>query len=182
MDEQHIENLLTDQTLGELSPSAAWLLEQYLTEHPEQRRLADQVNQTVDLARRALLEPDRMEASLPPMPEFATVQRRRWISFVVWPAACAACLAAGWMLNAATGPIHANKTQIAAVPAPVTPNAKNGSSEPVRLAAAAKDSEEGFWSVRSIAERATRQRRPAETTTGIVWKAPFQPKIDRGVQ
>lgn len=182
MDERHLENLLTDQALGELSPSAAWLLEQYLTEHPEQRCLADQVNQTVDLARRALLEPDRMEASLPPMPEFATVQRRRWISFVLWPAACAACLAAGWMLNVAIETIHADKPQIAAVRTVDVPVAKNRSSEPVRLAAAAKDSEEGFWSVRSIAERATRQRRPAETASGIVWKAPFQPKIDRGVQ
>jgi len=182
MDERHLENLLTDQALGELSPSAAWLLEQYLTEHPEQRRLADQVNQTVDLARRALLEPDRMEASLPPMPEFATVQRRRWISFVLWPAACAACLAAGWMLNVATGTIHSDKTQIVAVNVPIAPVTKSGSSEPVRLAAAAKDAEAGFWSVRSIAERAIRQRRPADTTAGIVWKAPFQPKIDRGVQ
>ena len=57
MKPEHLESLLLDRELGELSPAATALLEEYLARHPEATDPAKRLTATVDLARQALATP-----------------------------------------------------------------------------------------------------------------------------
>lgn len=72
IDQAALEKVLIDRALGVLSPEVEELLRAYLARDPEAATLARRLNETVDLAKRALqTEPDA------PLPPFPTARMRR---------------------------------------------------------------------------------------------------------
>jgi anti-sigma factor RsiW len=65
MKTEHLESLLLDRELGELSPAATALLEDYLATHPATTEGAAGLTATVHLARRALATPPAAAAPRP---------------------------------------------------------------------------------------------------------------------
>lgn len=171
MEQQHLESLLADQALGELSAPASWLLDRYLREHPECRGQADEVRRTIELARAALLVAQPAEIPLPAMPFLRFRPWGAWMRTVAWSAACAACLLLGWLLAPPLPP----KGPAANRAMPTLDHDLPGSADrlPVALAAETAD-DRPFWSVRSWVERSSRLSKIAGSSSGIVWKAPFE--------
>ncbi|HOW72995.1 MAG TPA: hypothetical protein PKY77_20550 [Phycisphaerae bacterium] len=170
MERHHIESLVADQLLGELSAPASWLLERYLAEHPEYAREVEQVRRTIRLAKSALLTTQPAETPLPPMPR---LHHRGWtvrMRNVAWPAACAACLMLGWLLGPAAPTASPTVHQAKSI---VKREGQVGSERPsTMVVAGAADGQ--FWSVRSWVERSSRSPKGAAGASAIVWKAPFQ--------
>ena len=170
MERQHIESLVADQVLGELSPPASWLLERYLAEHPEYGRDAEEVMRTIRLAQSALSSAEPAEAPLPSMPRLRPAGWPMWMQRVAWPAACAACLMLGLMLRPAAPVAKPDLGQGSTLVERGAPTGPGRSS--VTLAAGATDGQ--FWSVRSWVERSSHSPKGSASASGIVWKAPFQ--------
>lgn len=169
MEREHIESLVADQVLGELSAPASWLLERYLAEHPEHAGDAEQVKRTIELAKSALSNTEPAEAPLPPMPRLRPHDWTARMRSIAWPAACAACLLLGWLLGPATPMVRQATDRTTADVVQRTPVTSGHASTTV---AAASDGQ--FWSVRSWVERSSRSFKTSATASGIVWKAPFQ--------
>ncbi|MBP7936037.1 MAG: hypothetical protein KA354_15445 [Phycisphaerae bacterium] len=170
MERHHIESLVADQALGELSVPASWLLERYLAEHPEYAREVDQMRRTIRLAKSALLTAQPAESPLPSMPRLHprgwTVRMRN----VAWPAACAACLMLGWFLRPTAPTASQTVNQANSV---VKREGQVGSERPSTMVVAGA-ADEQFWSVRSWVERSSRSSKGTAGASAIVWKAPFQ--------
>jgi len=64
MNRNLLERLLMDQALNELPDETTALLDAYLADHPELQSLADSIQETVTIGKRAV------QADLPPLPAF----------------------------------------------------------------------------------------------------------------
>ena len=177
MMDERLEALLIDRALDGLSPEVCWLLDEYLAEHPGYEVPAEQFRTTVELARRSLATNADRERAMARGFRLLPVRGMRKAAWLLWPAACAACLVLGWRLGtmgtvgdgsdrplaAAVGDLPGN----AAALAPGMP--------PYRARAASDDG--GFWSLSRLAklrEEMARTRRPASV---VEWEAPFKPRI-----
>ena len=76
MDHQTLERLLTQRAVGQLDDDAAELLAGYVGEHPELQESAESIEQTVQLAERAIQRCDSYE--LPPLDRYRINRSRRW--------------------------------------------------------------------------------------------------------
>jgi anti-sigma factor RsiW len=148
MKPEHLESLLLDRALGELSPAVAELLEAHLALDPVAARRAAELGTTVQLARRAVAPP----ISGHPRPlDVAQLRRAERATQVIALRTegyrLAACLALGLGLGWFARPI----TSVADSSAPLAPAstfAVTASPEPRST----------FW---SVARLAASQRRPA---------------------
>ncbi|MBL9203733.1 MAG: hypothetical protein JNN01_01510 [Opitutaceae bacterium] len=137
MKPEHLESLLLDRALGELSPAVADLLEAHLARDPEAARRAADFDVTVGAARQAL---HSTPAVAPPPFDRARFERagsgNRLIGRRTELLRLAACLAvglgAGWLLRQPE-PISLHATRVAVVHPPV-----NSSTTP-------------FWSISRFA-------------------------------
>ena len=94
IDREILERLLIDRALGELSPDAEALLEDYLAREPEASEEAEEIARAADLARRALTPSEEVDSH--PLPPLLLYGRWR----ILWragvrAAALAACLLIG---------------------------------------------------------------------------------------
>jgi len=103
LNSETLERILFDRSLGELAPDVEALLRDYLADRPQAGRLAEEAEQTVALARRALGEElESAEVALPP-PSFLhgdglalrwRPRPRRWFGSVI---AAAMIVLAFWL-------------------------------------------------------------------------------------
>lgn len=174
-----IDKLLTDRALGELPSEAAWLLDQYLTEHPEYYPLARQTEETVRLARVALCEES---ATGKPMSHVAAVGRgasvRPW-RLAVRAASLAACVLLGVWIGVAVGPRGSQPT--AASPQPSAVSAAGAPAAMHGTALAASTPTPGFWSTYAWAGRRWQRVEPSGGRV-IEWDGPFVPRWKRGAR
>lgn len=112
-----LERILFDRSLGELAPDVEALLRAYLEERPQAVRLAEEAEQTVDLARRAMDTGLATGAADLPPPSFLNTEgrtrraRRRprhWLGIV---SAAAMIVLAFWLGTQNSTPQIANKDQ-----------------------------------------------------------------------
>jgi len=98
-----LERLLIDRALGEISPDADELLEAYLSREPEGRRLLAQINETVELAKRAVSAPMREQERLCPLRRVAHLEMnarwRRFRKIAVASVLLLACISSGFGLG-----------------------------------------------------------------------------------
>ncbi|MFO1452380.1 MAG: hypothetical protein U1F61_29715 [Opitutaceae bacterium] len=122
MKSEHLDSLLLDRALGELSPAVVDLLEAHLARDPEAARRAADLDVTAATARQAL----RPEPTLAPPPfDRARLERagpgNRWIGRRTELLRLAACLAlgmgAGWLWRQPE-PISLHATRVAVVHPP----------------------------------------------------------------
>ncbi len=177
MMDERLEALLIDRALGGLSPEVCWLLDEYLAEHPGYEVPAKQFRATVELARRSLAtnaERERLTAWGHRLPPVRSIRKAAWL---LWPAACAACLVLGWRLGT-VGTVgdesdRPMESVIAHLPADAADRAP-GMPLPPTLAAS---DDGGFWSLSRLARRHEEMARGRRGVRVIEWEAPFKPRI-----
>jgi len=178
MNNTPLERLLTDAALGELASDSRWLLERYLSEHPEHRREVEEIGATVALARQTLKAREPEELPLPPMPN---LRQPHWTTRLRWllpPAVGAACLMIGWSLGALQG-----QTSPREVPRATRTDPRLAPSSPrPRIAMAGSQRQPGgFWSSERWTARILRARGTHKGTPRIIeWQSPFVPKVEEG--
>jgi len=172
---ENLEALIMDQALGELSPGASWLLDQYMAEHPECQSDAASIRHTIGLTQDMHRGSTPSEPALPPTPSLGSARRGLRYRLLLWPAACAACLLLGWFVRTAIPPAVPGQSTNVMVADQATSHPKLNKKPLVALTAADVGS---FWSVRSWAEQAARPVSGEATPTGIQWKGPFEPKLN----
>lgn len=159
MKPEHLESLLLDRELGELSPAAAALLEDYLATHPATAERAAGLKATVHLAQRALATP----AAAAPRPlDLRALERAERaaqpVSFRPELYRLAACLALGlglgWFARQSPSPTGAST-----LPAQPTTS----------LVATPAEPRSNFW---SVARLTASQRLPAAAGAGS--RRPFR--------
>lgn len=159
MNADHLESLLLDRELGELSPAVAALLDHHLAADPAAARRAAELRTTVQLARRAVAVP----VAAPPRPLDLGALRRPAPApspFLVRPELyrLAACLALGLGLGWLARPLP-------------TPDGTGRELAPPATAIATTPAEprSNFWSV----ARLTATQRPP-TVPGTGNRRPFR--------
>lgn len=171
-----LERLLIDASLGEAGPDWSWLLEEYLTEHPEHREQAEAIRATLGLAKETLAAVRPARVALPPMPDFERAGRSRFLTpRLLWPALATICLLLGWTLGSIQSP-GSFRPQGAG-----TPGLQSTAltATPVRLTTGeAEHPSGGFWSQGRWVQRFQRNRRREDASRMIEWQAPFVPKIE----
>lgn len=161
MDAEALERLMLDRGLGALSPDCETLLAEYLDMRPEAAAACRRIDQTIDLARRALGEGPA--EPLPAFPAERLLRARR--SHRGWK------MAGGIVGVAASILIGFGAHAILFRAAP--PNAPRLGSYAVANSGGQRASEadygSGFWSGRRLYERAsTTPRQPAK----LIWDSP----------
>lgn len=158
MKPEHLESLLLDRELGELSPAATALLEDYLAKNPGASEHAAGLTTTVKLARRALATPT---AAAPRPLDLQALERAERatqpILFRPELYRLAACLALGLGLGWLARPI----------PAPSSPREARSDTSAL-LAAAPAEPRSNFW---SVARLSGSSRLPTATGSG---RRPFR--------
>lgn len=164
-----LEQILFDRSLGELAPDVEALLRAYLEDRPQADRLADEAEQTVELARRALETGSETGATDLPPPSFlrggglARQARRRprlWFGAI---SAAAMIVLAFWLGTQNSGPSLANKTQ-----------QRIGQPEPQRRMTTGTTS--GFWSVARLHQSLSHSASQNHGT--LQWRGPLaRPQI-----
>jgi len=174
-----IDRLLTDRALGELPPEAAWLLEQYLAEHPEYHPLSKQTDETIRLARLALREEN---ATGKPMAHVATVGWSAGVQpmrLVIRAALLAACVLLGVWIGVAVG--RRGHQPIVARPQPSAVSASGAPGALPGAVLATGTLTPGFWSMHAWAGREWQRVEPAGDRV-LEWDGPFVPRWKRGVR
>ena len=150
MNKEVLERLLMDRAVGELPPDVEVLLEDHLDEHPEARKEAVAIGETVRLARQAL-------AGQPA--EVLPAREPAWYR-PSWAWGMAACFVGGLCLGLLGA--RGGKTQPA-----VSASLPNGDRPMVTTV-----SEPGFWSARrfrvGLSASSTKTERP------VIWKSPIR--------
>ena len=126
MNPQSLHALIIDRHFGELSPEATELLELHLAQHPEARREAERVLESLSVTRDAVLQHPEL-AQVPPV-EKIILQPVRRRNFTLWMARAAAVIlfagltgGSGFLAGRSGVPSTAEaRTQVAAA-TPVTP-------------------------------------------------------------
>jgi len=158
LEAEQIDELLVARSLGELSPAAEVLLDDYLAAHPEWAKQAEAYRSVVVLAARAMAS--AAGPAVPPFPAEAIRRQAAWATWAHragWTARTAAAIAAGFLaamlLFSETG--RPNRPARPAAPPPV----------PVAAARTGGD----FWSVNREAVLA--RHPPRREYTPLVWKS-----------
>lgn len=168
-----LERLLMDRALGALPADVECLLAAYLVDRPETSRPSEEIRQTVDLARLALVgaRPAAHEP-LPPLAFAAAAppgKRHRTLAILVRGAALAACLLIGVGLGGVLFSPSGGRTSPPVEVEVVRPAA--GPDGPAGGSAAAH-----FWSVRRLYEQSLQAKGPGRAAA--VWSWPFKrPRI-----
>lgn len=137
MKPEHLESLLLDRELGELSPAATALLEEYLARHPEAADPAKRLTATVDLARQALATPPAPALRPLDLPRLERAERAATpVLFRPELYRLAACLALGLGIGWLIRPL----------PTPVGP-AEFPAGSPTLVVSAPAEPRSQFWSV-----------------------------------
>jgi len=165
MDTKTLERLLIDQRLGDLPQDVGELLDTYLVLNPEHTGIAEDLDTTIAMARKALqTEPSLTSDAMPPLstrsfrvPARPQPRWRRWPRHL----AVAAGLLLAFFLGSRSVP-----EQVSSSPS----HAQITKSSPI------KPNTSGFWSFDRLHE-AHSDRRP-QTTQRIEWTTPLrQPRI-----
>jgi len=168
-----LERLTTDRAVGALTPDVEHLLEAYLKLDSASARTADEIGQTIHLAREALAE--KVPSSMPAFPVAGFMQIERWrrrVRQFTYAAGLAACLSLGLGLGRLTAPAPVIELAVADAPdsAQVVPGNVDEiqgpqASTPTELvrSTSPQDMSSGFWDVdrlRQLREQDRPQSRP----------------------
>ncbi len=167
MDTKTIERLLIDRKLGELPPDAETLLDAYLDSHPEQTRIATDIDTTIEFARRALARsstgksipamPPMTPAVLPPRIARGPQRWRRWTHRL----GVAAAILVAFLLGDAAGPTHTGGPPSDGHITKLSPKQAGAG---------------GFWSVERLQQ--SHRQRTSKSAKRIEWDGLFtQPRI-----
>lgn len=165
MNDETLERLLIDRSLGALSADAAALLDAYLRDNPAAARTATAFDETAGLIRQSL--PAAPAASLPPFPRArlhdAHRNAARW-RIVRSALALAACVVLGFSLGSRPlgGPVKRENTGPAV--ASVLPRDGRASDR------VNESAESDFWSAQRMRVRFTSDSRAASRR--VVWNSP----------
>jgi len=177
MMDERLEALLIDRALDGLSPEVCWLLDEYLAEHPGYEVPAEQFRATVELARRSLATNAERERTMARGFRRLPVRGVRKAAWLLWPAACAACLVLGWRLGTVSTVGDGTDRRLAAAIVDLPAGAVDQTPGMPPHRARAESDDGGFWSLSRLAklrEEMARTRRPASV---VEWEAPFKPRI-----
>jgi anti-sigma factor RsiW len=146
MKPETLEARLIDRALGELTPEAAELVEEYLALHPEAARRGAETSALLDGARRAVAVPSELPARTPaPRQSRRVGWRRTFVPDLLKLAACVAVgLAAGWWAHVA---------QVSQATESATDSLAKASGPAVVRLADAGETEPDFWSVAYLLAR-----------------------------
>jgi len=177
IDPKTLEQLLTDQALGGLSPDAETLLMAYLADHPDARALSEQITQTVSGAQAVLA--DSQPIQLPPFPagtmgggrlaRLLGTQDRALAgraALVARIASLAACVLIGIGLHAAMTANTPSQDQ-----GPTPPSIIVVSNDLPPRPTATEPPRPGFWSARQWYERSEQNR--SEPSRRVIWDSPL---------
>ena len=167
IDPEILERLLIDRALGELSPDAEALLEDYLAREPEASEEAEEIARAVDAARCALTPSEEVDShSLPPL----LLGKRGGILWRV--GARAAALAACLLIGVGVGLWFSQSKQVIETQVEI---AWVGAEEESDGTEGANRSE--IWSARRFYEAASR---PARTKRArLIWDSPTKmPRLE----
>lgn len=166
MKPETLERILFDRSLGELAPDVEALLQDYLEDRPQAGHLAEEAEQTVTLARRAVGDGMESEESDLPPPSFlhsdGRVLRwrsrpRQWLGTAI---AAAMIVLAFWLGTQSS--------------APTRPSLARGPLEPRQRMAT--ETTDGFWSVARLHQSMTPSAPQGRDT--IRWRGPLtRPEI-----
>jgi anti-sigma factor RsiW len=145
MKTETLEALLIDRALGVLAPEVGELLETHLAANPDAARNADNLAETVRLARAATAGARTASDRPVPIERFRTTLRTQRRQALIWDVSkLAACLVLGLALGSIS--------QSGMVPANVTGNSAAAIGLPADRATAGVAAERnGFWSLANFA-------------------------------
>ena len=172
IDPEILERLLIDRALGELSPDAEALLDDYLAREPEASEEAEEIARTADLARRALAPSDEVDShALPPL----LLGKRRGVLWRV--GARAAALAACLLIGVGVGLWFSQSKQVIETQVEIAwvGTAQESAREDADGTEEVNRSE--IWSARRFYEAASR---PARTKRArLIWDSPTKmPRLE----